>query len=77
MTFLLYLLSTHPPVLQRLRAEILDVIGPVAAPNLEDVRQMRFLRAVINGTLPFLNLSQRFLSTLTIPQKRYAFIHLC
>lgn len=49
MTFMLYLLATSPHVMQRLRTEILDIVGPMTAPNIEQIRRMKYLRAVING----------------------------
>ena len=39
----------HPDVLRRLRAEVLEVVGPTRRPSYEDIRQMKFLRAVLNG----------------------------
>ncbi|CAL1701110.1 unnamed protein product [Somion occarium] len=51
LTFLVYLLSQHPQALQRLRREILSVVGPTRRPTYDDIREMKFLRAVINETL--------------------------
>ncbi|KAF5332143.1 hypothetical protein D9611_008194 [Ephemerocybe angulata] len=53
-TFLFYLLSKHPNVQQRLRDEVLDTIGPSKRPTFEDVKGMKYLRAVINETLRIL-----------------------
>lgn len=39
----------HPDVLKRLRAEILDKVGSSRRPTYDDIRDMKFLRAVING----------------------------
>jgi cytochrome P450 len=50
-TCALYALATHPRVLARLRAEVLARVGPARAPTYADVRDMRFLRAVINEVL--------------------------
>ncbi|KAF9520641.1 hypothetical protein BS47DRAFT_1387249 [Hydnum rufescens UP504] len=49
--FLTYMLSQHPKVLGRLREEILHVVGPLKVPQYDDIRSLRYLRAVINETL--------------------------
>lgn len=49
LTFAIYLLSTHPRVLARLREEIMTKVGPADRPTYEDIRDMKYLRAVING----------------------------
>jgi len=41
----------HPGVLARLREEILTQVGPSRRPTFEDVKDMKYLRAVINETL--------------------------
>ena len=43
------MLSQHPNVLHKLREEILTVVGDSRSPALEDLREMKYLRAVING----------------------------
>lgn len=43
------MLADHPPVLRRLREEVLNVLGPKEAPTFEHVKEMKYLRAVING----------------------------
>jgi len=49
LTFVVYCLSQHPYVLARLRQEILTVVGRDRMPTIEDVRECKYLRAVING----------------------------
>lgn len=49
LTFLVYMLSQNPDVMHRLREEILRTIGPSRRPTHEDMRDMKYLRAVING----------------------------
>lgn len=49
LTALIYLLTQHPETLHRLRKEILEVVGSTRRPSYDDVREMKFLRAVING----------------------------
>ncbi|KAH9929493.1 cytochrome P450 [Epithele typhae] len=51
LTFAVYSLAEHPNVLRRLRREILDVVGPTRRPTYDDIRSMKYLRAVINETL--------------------------
>jgi cytochrome P450 len=49
LTFVVYLLAMHPRVMTRLRQEILDKAGPIRMPNENDIKDMKYLRAVING----------------------------
>ncbi|KAF8630615.1 hypothetical protein AX14_010983, partial [Amanita brunnescens Koide BX004] len=51
LTFIVYLLALHPQVLPRVRQEVLDKVGSTRMPNQNDIREMRYLRAVINETL--------------------------
>ncbi|EMD40206.1 hypothetical protein CERSUDRAFT_112411 [Gelatoporia subvermispora B] len=51
LSFLVYLLSQHPDVLKRLRAEVLQQVGLTRTPEFSDFRDMKFLRACINETL--------------------------
>jgi cytochrome P450 len=48
-TYAVYMLSEYPNVLQKLRAEILGRLGTQKAPESADLREMKYLRAVING----------------------------
>ncbi|KIL57966.1 hypothetical protein M378DRAFT_87149 [Amanita muscaria Koide BX008] len=50
-TYAIYMLAEHPQALERLRNEILGVVGPSERPTYEDVKDMKYLRAVINETL--------------------------
>jgi cytochrome P450 len=49
MTFVIYMLTQHPDVLRRLREEILSKVGSSRRPTYDDMRDMKYLRAVING----------------------------
>ncbi|KAG8889049.1 hypothetical protein FRB98_005946 [Tulasnella sp. 332] len=51
LTFVVYLLATHPSVLARLRQEVLDSVGATARPTFDNIKDMKYLRAVINETL--------------------------
>lgn len=51
LTFAIYLLALDPDVLAKLRKEVLDVVGPTERPTFDHIREMKYLRAVINETL--------------------------
>ncbi|KAH7332564.1 cytochrome P450 monooxygenase pc-3 [Rhizoctonia solani] len=51
LTFATYLLTQHPNVLNKLRAEVLEHVGPDAAPAYDQVKGMKYLRATLNETL--------------------------
>ncbi|KAF9070001.1 cytochrome P450 [Rhodocollybia butyracea] len=51
LTFVVYCLSMYPEIMQRLRQEILEKVGPSKRPTYDDIRDMKYLRAVINETL--------------------------
>ncbi|KAI0369451.1 cytochrome P450 [Pilatotrama ljubarskyi] len=51
LTFAIYALAEHPEVLQRLRAEVLSVVGPTQRPTYDSVREMKYMRAFINEVL--------------------------
>ncbi|KIY63685.1 cytochrome P450 monooxygenase pc-2 [Cylindrobasidium torrendii FP15055 ss-10] len=51
LTFAVYFLSMYPDVMTRLREEVLMVVGSVRMPTFDDIREMKFLRAVLNETL--------------------------
>ncbi|KAF7373956.1 hypothetical protein MSAN_00608100 [Mycena sanguinolenta] len=51
LTFAGYMLAEHPEIADRLRKEILDVVGSSRMPTYDDVRVMKYLRAFINETL--------------------------
>ncbi|EIM82729.1 cytochrome P450 monooxygenase pc-3 [Stereum hirsutum FP-91666 SS1] len=54
LTFAVYMLAQHPDILSRLREEIFTKLGAGAngrRPTHEDLRDMKYLRAVINETL--------------------------
>lgn len=50
LTFVIYLLAMHPAVYSRVREEVLAKVGPTRRPDYDDIRDMKYLRAVINGT---------------------------
>jgi hypothetical protein len=48
-TYAAYLLAEHPKVLERLRKEVLETVGETRRPTYDDVKNMKYMRAVING----------------------------
>ena len=53
LSFAVYCLEMHPDVLKKLRVEILGIIGAERYPTYDDLRDMKYLRAVINGSYFF------------------------
>ncbi|KIJ39899.1 hypothetical protein M422DRAFT_257217 [Sphaerobolus stellatus SS14] len=51
LTFTAYCLALHPEIVQRLRQEISDTLGFARAPTYDDIRKMKYLRAVLHETL--------------------------
>ena len=51
LTFSVFALAEHPAVLERLRKEVLDVVGPTHRPTYEHIREMKYMRAFINEVL--------------------------
>ncbi|KAJ6478100.1 cytochrome P450 [Mycena vitilis] len=50
-TMVIYFLSIHPDVCVRLREEILTHVGPSRRPTYDDIKDMKYLRAVINEAM--------------------------
>ena len=50
-TFAVYMLAENPQVCKRLRQEILEILGESRRPSFEDMKDMKYLRAVINETM--------------------------
>ncbi|KAF7331544.1 hypothetical protein MKEN_00033500 [Mycena kentingensis (nom. inval.)] len=51
LTFSVYMLAEHPDILEKLRAEIFDTVGPARMPTYDDFRSMKYLRAFLNEVL--------------------------
>lgn len=49
LTFAMYMMTQHPDMAQRIREEVLKTVGQ-ARPTYEDMKNMKYLRAFINGT---------------------------
>ena len=50
-TFAVYMLAENPHILKRLRQEILETVGETRRPTFDDMKEMKYLRAVINETI--------------------------
>jgi cytochrome P450 len=51
LTYITYFLAIHPDVTKKLRAEVLEHCGTNGAPTYDNIRHLRYMRAVINETL--------------------------
>lgn len=51
LTFSLYMLSEHPDIERRLRQEIFDVVGQTGRPRYDQMREMKYMRAFLNGNV--------------------------
>ena len=49
LAFVIYILSQYPHVMGRLRQEVLAHVGSTRRPTFDDIRDMKYLRAVLNG----------------------------
>ena len=43
------MLSQHPHIEKRLREEVFDKVGPTNRPTYDNMREMKYLRAFLNG----------------------------
>ncbi|KAG5653281.1 hypothetical protein H0H81_001345 [Sphagnurus paluster] len=50
-SYSIYMMAKYPKVLRRLRDEILSKLGSSRRPTYDDMKDMKYLRAVINETL--------------------------
>ncbi|KAG1809092.1 cytochrome P450 [Suillus subaureus] len=51
LTSAIYLLAMHPEFLTRLREEIISKVGLTRRPTYDDIKEMKYLRAILNETL--------------------------
>lgn len=49
LTYAFYMLAEHPDIAERLRNEIFDVVGSTNRPTYDNLRDLKFLRAFLNG----------------------------
>ena len=48
------MLADHPEVYARLRREVLDTLGPYEKIGPDNLRDMKYLRAILNGKIVYL-----------------------
>ena len=60
LTVAIYFLSQYPEVFARLRNEIIQRVGPTQRPTYDDIKEMKYLRAVLNGTYERFPISSTF-----------------
>jgi hypothetical protein len=53
------MLAMYPNVMNKLRGEVLERVGTSRLPTYDDVRSMKYLRAVLNGKFNFHDLPQK------------------
>ncbi|KAI5888709.1 cytochrome P450 [Schizophyllum commune H4-8] len=51
LSFGIYKLAEYPEIAEKLRAEILEKVGPTRSPTYDDIKDMKYLRAFLNETL--------------------------
>ncbi|KAG1800354.1 cytochrome P450 [Suillus plorans] len=51
LTSAIYLLAMHPEILSRLREEIISKVGPIRMPTYGDIKEMKYIQAVLNETM--------------------------
>jgi cytochrome P450 len=49
LTWAIYILAMYPNIRDRLREEVLNDVGPNREPTFDDIRNMKYLRAFVNG----------------------------
>ncbi|KAG6897685.1 hypothetical protein C0992_012434 [Termitomyces sp. T32_za158] len=68
LTFAMYMLTQHPDIVTRLRAEISRFVG-MDSPTYEHVKEMKYMRAFINGQSIVLDLRAQTMPTPIIPKR--------
>ncbi|KAG8900783.1 hypothetical protein FRB99_005757 [Tulasnella sp. 403] len=51
LSFVCYMLARHPHVMEKLQEEVLSLVGTSHHPSYDELKQLRYLRAVLNETL--------------------------
>ena len=55
LSFSLYMLTQYPDIAQRLSQEIFEKVGTTKSPTYDDIRDMKYLRAFLNGLYLYLS----------------------
>lgn len=51
LSWVIYELGRHPEVVAKLRVELLDTVGPTRTPTYEDLKNMPYMKAILNEAL--------------------------
>ena len=54
LTFSFYMLTQHPDIEHRLRQEIFEKVGPTGSPTYDQIRELKYVKAFLNGTYYFI-----------------------
>ena len=52
LTYSFYMLAEHPDIERRLREEIYEKVGETGRPTYDQIREMKYMRAFLNGMYP-------------------------
>ena len=74
LTFCTYLMAMYPDITKRLREEVLEKVGIARSPTYDDIRDMKFLRAFINGEVVVQISKRQNLTSDIFGQRRYVCI---
>ena len=68
LTFSFYMLSEHPDIEKRLRQEIYEKVGRTGRPSYDQMREMKYMRAFLNGMYSQFCIYQYLLLTIFIAE---------
>ena len=58
LTYSFYMLAEHPDIEVRLREEIYEKVGETGRPTYDQIREMKYMRAFLNGIFLLLYIDQ-------------------
>ena len=64
LTFSFYMLSEHPDIEKRLRREIYEKVGRTGSPTYDQMRELKHMRAFLNGMYSHFYIDQNMLLTI-------------
>ena len=60
LSYSFYMMAEHPDIESRLREEIYEKVGETGRPTYDQMREMKFMKAFLNGMYPYLCIDQIF-----------------
>ena len=69
LTYSFYMLTEHPDIEGRLREEIYEKVGRTGRPTYDQIREMKYMRAFLNGMYPHLHVYQNFVIEYSLWQR--------